>query len=80
MREISKKTCFSPQSEQPTANLFFFFFLKDFGGNSQRSSLFIPKMTISETSKEKLRKFVFLNKFDKGQILRKNWISLNNFF
>ena len=37
-------------------------------------------LIISERSTEILRKFVFLNKFEKGQILRKIWICLNNFF
>ena len=37
-------------------------------------------MTISETSNEILSKFVFLNMFEKEQILRKIWICLNNFF
>ena len=36
--------------------------------------LFNQKMTISESSMEKIRKFVFLNKFEKDQIQRKNWI------
>ena len=38
------------------------------------------KMTISETSTEKLRKFVFLTVFEKGQILRKIWICLSKCF
>ena len=42
--------------------------------------LLVKKVTISERSTEILRKFVFLNKFEKGQILRKIWIFLNNFF
>ena len=37
-------------------------------------------MTILERITEILRKFVFLNKFEKGKVLRKIWICLNNFF
>ena len=37
-------------------------------------------MTISEKSTEILRKFVSLNKFEKGQIQRKFWICLNECF
>ena len=80
MGEILKKTCFSPLSEQHTDKLCFSVVLKHFFGNSQRTSLFIPNMTISERSTEKLRKFVFLYVFEKGHILRKIWICLNNFF
>ncbi len=36
-------------------------------------------MVISEKSTEILRKFVFLNIFEKGKILRKIWICLNLF-
>ncbi len=48
--------------------------------NSQRTFLFSQKMAISERSSEILRKFAFLNRFEKGLILRKIWICLNNFF
>ncbi len=80
MEEILTKTCFSPRSEPLTDKLCFSVVLKHFRGNSQRSYLFSPKMTISEKSTEILRKVVFLNKFEKGKILRKIWISFNNFF
>ena len=40
----------------------------------------VKKRAISERSTETLRKFVFLNMFEKGQILRKIWICLNNCF
>ena len=40
----------------------------------------VQKLTISEKSPEILRKFVFLNKFEKVKIKRKIWICLNNFF
>ena len=38
------------------------------------------KVTIAETSTEILWKFVYLTMFEKGQILRKIWICLNNPF
>ena len=40
----------------------------------------VQKVTISEKSTEIFRKFVFLNEFEKVQILRKISIFLNNFF
>ena len=50
-------------------------------GEIQREALFLVKKgAISERRTETLRKFVFLNMFVKGQILRKIWICLNNFF
>ena len=63
-----------------TAKLFFSVVLKHFWRNSQRTSLFRPKSDMSERSTEILRKFVFLNIFEKGQILRKIGVCLNNFF
>ena len=80
MGEILTKTCFSTQSEPHTAKLCFSVVLKFFWENSQRTSLFSPKMTISQKSTEILRKFDFLNMSEKGQILRKIWICLNNWF
>ena len=71
MREILTKTCFSPQIQLHTAKLFFSVLLKHFWENSQRTSLFSQKSDISERSTETHRKFVFPNKFEKGQILRK---------
>ena len=67
MRDILTKTCFSPQIEPHTAKLCFSVVLKHFGENSQRTSLFSQKKTISERGTETLRKFVFLNKFEKGK-------------
>ncbi len=58
MREILTKTCFSPQSEPHTAKLCFSVVLKDFRGNSQRTSLFSQKSGFSEKSKEILKKLV----------------------
>ena len=52
-----------------------------FFGEILRELLFLDiKVTISETSTEILRKFVFLTTFEKGKILRKIWICLNIFF
>ena len=79
MREILTKTCFSPQSELLTAKLCISLVLKHFWGNSQRSSLFSQKR-LSEKSTEIFRKFVFLNKFENGEIQRKIWICLTNVF
>ena len=46
-----------------------------------RELLFLDqKVTISERRTETLTKFVFLNMFENGQILRKIWICLNNCF
>ncbi len=79
MEEILIKTCFSPRNEPLTDKLCFSVVLKHFCGDSQRSSLFCPKMTISEMSTEILRKLVFLNNFEKRKILRKIWIVLTFF-
>ena len=48
-----------------------FCYFEAFLGNSLKNSLFSQKMTISEISSEILGKFVFLNKFEKVQILSK---------
>ncbi len=65
MGGILTKTCFSPQSEPHTAKQCFSVVLKHCLGNSQRTSLFVKKVTISERRTEILRKFVFLNIFEK---------------
>ena len=75
-----QKRFFSPQSEPNIAKLCFSVVLKYSGGNSQSCSLFRKKKTISERRTEILRKFVFLNMFEKGKIMRKIWICLNNLF
>ncbi len=50
-------------------------------GEIDREHIFLVKKgAISERSTEILREFVFLNMFDKGQIMNKNWICLNNCF
>ena len=50
-------------------------------GEIQSEVLFlVQKGALSEKSKEIRRKFVFLNMFEKGQILWKIWICLANVF
>ena len=58
--------------------LYFFVVLKHIGENSQRISLFIQKSGYLRKEHWNTQKFVFLNKFEKGQILRKICICLNN--
>ena len=61
-------------------NYAFLLFWSIFGEIHRELLFLIQKLTISEKSTEILRKFVFLNKFEKGKIRRKIWICLNNFF
>ena len=61
-------------------NFAFLFFCRILGEIHRELLLPVKKVTISETSTEILRKFVFLTMFEKWQILRKIWICLNNFF
>ena len=68
----------SSQSEPHTAKLFFSVVLKYFWGNSQRTSIFSQKNLRKEH--RNAQKFVFLNKFEKLQILWKIWITLNKLF
>ena len=56
------------------AKLCFSVVLKNFGGNSLKTSLFIQKNDISERSSEILGKFTFLNKSEKEKSQRKIWI------
>ena len=59
----------------------FFLCFEAFSGEIHRELLFLDqKVTISERRTEILTKFVFLNMFENGQILRKIWICLNNCF
>ena len=74
------KNGFSPQNKPHTAKLCFSVVLKYFRANSLKTSLFSQKLTISERNTEIIRKFVFHNKFEKGQTKRKIWICLNNCF
>ena len=63
-----------------SAKLCFSVVLKHFRGNSQRTFLFSPKNNYLRKNTELLRKFVFLNMFEKGQILRKIWICFKTLF
>ena len=63
-----------------TAKQCFSVVLKHFRGNSQRTSLFSPKSDYLRKNTELLRKFVLLNIFEKGQILRKICICFKNLF
>ena len=55
-------------------NHVFLMFGSIFGEIYWKLLFLVKNMTISERSSEKLRKCVFLNKFEKGQIQRKIWI------
>ena len=70
MGTYSNKNCFSPQSEPHTAKLCFSVLFKHFWRNSQRTSFFVKKVTITERSTEIHRKFVFLIMFVNG----KSWL------
>ena len=74
------KNCFSPKTEPTTTKLCFSVVLNHFGGSHRELLILVKKVAISERSTEKLRNFFFLNMFEKGQILRKIWICLNNCF
>ena len=60
-------------------NYAFLLFWSVFGEFIEKFSFNII-VTIAETSTEILSQFVFLTMFEKGKILRKIWICLNNFF
>ncbi len=74
------KNCFSHQSEPHTDKLCFSVVLKHFRGNSERTSLFSPKKDYLRKELRNIQNFFFLNKFEKGQIMRKIWICLNKCF
>ena len=59
---------------------FFYVVLKHFRGNSQRTSLFSPKSDSLRKEHRNTKKVCFFNKFERGQILRKIWICLNQWF
>ena len=63
------KNCFSPKNEPHTPKFCLPVVLKHFWGNSQRTSLFSPKSGYLR-KEYKILRFVFLNMFEKGQILR----------
>ena len=80
MREILKRFCFSPHNEPHTANLCFLVVLIFFLEIHRELLFLVKKVSISEMNTEKHSKFVFLNMFEKGQVRKKFWICLNNFF
>ena len=55
-------------------NYAFLLFWSILGKIHRKILFFNQKVTISERSREILRKLVFLIKFEKGQIQKKNWI------
>ena len=61
-------------------NYAFLLFLSVFWEIHWKNLFLVKKFTSSESCTEILKKFVFLNKFEKWQILRKIRICLNNFF
>ena len=61
-------------------NYAFLLFWSIFGEIYRELLFLVQNLTFSEKSPEILRKFVFLNKFEKVKIKRKIWICLNNFF
>ncbi len=80
MGEISTKTFFSPQSEPHSAEIRFSVVSKQFWVIHRELLFLVKKVTTSERSTEILRKFIFHNMFEKGKIMRKIWIRLNNCF
>ena len=60
------KNCFSPQSEPHTAKLYFFFVLKHFWGNSQRTSLFSQKRNYLRKEHRITQKVCFSQHVGKG--------------
>ena len=70
------KFFFSPQTEPDTAKLCFTNF-EAFWGIFTENFYFLSKKWQKGT--DTLRKFVFLNMFEKAQIPKKIWICLNNF-
>ncbi len=57
--EILTKNCFSPQSEPHTAKVCFSVVLKGFGVNSQRTSLFSPKIDYLRKEHRNTQKICF---------------------
>ena len=74
------KTFFLQKISHIQLNYAFPLFWSFFGLIFRKLLVIVKKVTISESSTEILRKFVFLNKFEKGQILIKISICLNNYF
>ena len=61
------KNCSPPQNKLHSAELCLSFVLKNFWRNSQKTFFLDVKVTISESSTEILRKFVFLNMLESGK-------------
>ena len=78
MGHILTKTVFLLKMNHLQLNYAFFCF-EVFWGNSLKASLFSQKRDYLRSS-EIIRKFFFLNKFEKGQILRKIWICCKQHF
>ena len=74
------KTVFLPKVSHILLNYAFRLFWSIFGEIHREIFFLIKNVTISEMSTEILRKFFFLTMLEKGQILMKIWICLNNFF
>ncbi len=70
MGEILKKIVFLPKVSHIRLNYVFLLFCSFFVEIHRELLLLVQKVTISEKSTEILSKFVFLNNFEKGQILR----------
>ena len=80
MGVILIKNAFLPKVSHIQLNYVFLLFWSIFGEIHRELLFFDQKVTISERRTEILTKFVFLNMFENGQILRKIWICLNNCF
>ena len=77
--QILTKIVFLPKVSH-RAKLWFSVFWSIFGLIHWKLLFLDKNVTILERSPEILRKFVFLNKFENGKILRKIWICLNYCF
>ena len=74
MGQILTKTVFLLKMSHMLLNYAFLLFWSSFGLISSKLLFLVKKVTISERSTEILRKFVYRNKFEKGQIQRRIWI------
>ena len=77
--QIFIKTVFLLKMSHIQLNYAFLLFWSFFREIHWNVFFLVKKVIIYERSTEILRKFVFLNKFEKRQIQRKIWICLNNF-
>ena len=76
---LFKQKLFLPNVSHIQLNYAFLLFCSFFGEIHRELLFLVQKVTISEKSTEILRKFVFVNKFEKWQILKKIWICLTVF-